>query len=195
MNKKTLSLIPVLVILLLNSSFPLSAETATSTSSIASSSSTTGKITAPSKDEIETRIKDFASKQGLTTFTDSHGRMAVKDSSGNPVPLPPEIFAPAGELPSKDVIESRIKKWAEKMGFTTATDPHGRLGAKNQNGQFVALPPSIFFPESASNGQDPNQSVESATSASSSATTASASAITATSSNEVTDPASTLNSN
>lgn len=110
-------------------------------------SSSVGELKAPSKKEIESRIKQFASEKDLTTFTDANGRLQVKDSDGNVVPLGAEIFAPSGEMPTKEVIEARIKKWAATVGLTTGTDEKsGRLVAKDSNGNVVPLPPSIFYP-------------------------------------------------
>ena len=122
--------------------------TATTTATSTDDPAAPGELKPPSKEEIESRIKEFASEKNLTTFTDPNGRMQVKDSSGNIVPLGAEIFAPSGKMPSKDVIEARIKKWAAKVGLTTATDEKsGRLIAKDSNGNPVPLPPSIFYPE------------------------------------------------
>ncbi|MBF0409259.1 MAG: hypothetical protein HQM10_18105 [Candidatus Riflebacteria bacterium] len=124
-----------------------SVSTSTSSSSSSTTASSSTKIKQPTKEEIENRIKGFASKEGFTTYTATDGRLKVKNSKGEDVQLPPDIFAPSGNLPGKEVIEARIQKWAAKMGYTTATDPHGRMGVKNKSGEFVALPPSIFFPE------------------------------------------------
>ncbi len=163
-----------------------SSATASSTSSAADPSAP-GPLTPPSKEEIESRIKAFASEKGFTTFTDAHGRLQVKDASGKPVPLGPEIFAPSGTMPSKEVIENRIQKWAAKMGLTTATDEtSGRMIVKDAN--VVPLPPSIFYPV---RSEDSASSDDAAT-ASGTVASSTATVISATSSETISSPEDTL---
>ncbi|RCK80343.1 MAG: hypothetical protein OZSIB_3525 [Candidatus Ozemobacter sibiricus] len=176
---------------------------------------------------IEARIKKLAKELGYSTATDARGRLGIKNKKGKFIKLPPSIFRPplASELASgsadvatdagdeqmgegffpesrvpgltREIIEARIKKWAAKMGYTTATDPHGRLGVKNKSGKFVRLPRSIFRPPLASEltGSD-SAKEEAASGASASADVGDTSATIATDTSEtVTDPVSTLEGN
>lgn len=117
-------------------------------------------LTPPDREEIEERIKSFAEENDFDTFTDPQGRMQVKDKNGNVIPLGPEIFAPSGEMPDKDTIESRIKKWAGEMDLDTDRDGAGRLIVKNDAGQMVPLPPSIFYPVKSEDDDEDDQDDE-----------------------------------
>ena len=122
-----------------------------------------GRFSAPSKDEIETRIKSIADEKGFSTYTDANGRLQMKDADGNNVALPPEVFSPSGDMPSKETIENRIKTWADKMGLSTSTDDKsGRLIVTNGS-DTVPLPPSIFFPEKDDDEDATNDDTASAT--------------------------------
>lgn len=168
-----------------------SSSASTDSSSSAADPAAPGPLTPPSKEEIESRIKSFATEKGLTTFTDANGRLQVKDASGNVVPLGPEIYAPSGTMPGKEVIEDRIQKWAAKMGLTTATDEKsGRMIAKDANGNVVPLPPSIFYPVRSEDSSSSDTAATASDTASSTATISSASG-----SETISSPEDTLSGN
>ncbi|MBF0409256.1 MAG: hypothetical protein HQM10_18090 [Candidatus Riflebacteria bacterium] len=97
--------------------------------------STSGVLLFATPDEIETRVRAYASRIGGSTFRDPLGRLAVKDANGQPVfPLPPEIIPL-----TKQQAETELRNFLNEVGGTGEFSPSKAPVLRGSDGKIIPI--------------------------------------------------------